>query len=873
MERAVKRAAITTIGTLISLAWLAAAQPQNIIGILDGVLPEYTPPAPEPPPESGEVGFSPTNIYQVDEDAGTVTLTVARVDGTETCDLTWATMDGTALAGTDYTAHTDGLQWLAAANNIQNIVISITDRAGVQTTRQFTVVLSDATCPDTITPTTATVTILDTDPQSLAAPWLHEDVGSVQQAGDAFTVGNVLTCQGQGDVNNDADAFHAVYQPETSGDYDIRMRVLTLNGVSIWRRVLLAVRDEHVADSSYVSVSLDGTTNAGTRLQYKLVGGTGQFDTPVQSTTTTTNPGDPLWLRIVVESGLMSVFESFTSADGPWASIGTPVTPTLTDGLYFIEVECASGGDAGLATATVSLPTITALGASAGTLEFSAASQNINEDTTPATITVTRSGGTAGAAAADVTDEMTGSAVGETDFDEDDLCTVSWMDGEGGSRSCVIDIIDRAGDNGDRDLDLVLANEMGATLGAQTTYTLNIIDTDTGTETAVKWHPGVYRWPNYGFRLDDPTTLNNMLADIDAHANDDGLAGFKVTGDWAAFEGATEGDYEAGFDAVDALVARAQSYGKRIIIHLQSIHYGGYPPSNYLIFYPAYMVAPGNGGVCTTCGITIHVFNHPNNPADGLTPDLWNTTAADKALAMVAAYGARYDANPFVEEIGFTGESSVPMAQGTNGFSYETYLTQLKRIGEGMRAAAPHTNLRFMMNFVNNAATTADFMDWMAQPTVYFAWSQPDVVPAEASWFDQRYVGASMIGQQVNPSPQTDHRTIIPYTAELQTPELCNRKDSKPSANAAENWQPADFYSYMMVDGNDDTDFRPTQPSHWIIAHEGGCGPLPECAGGACSHQEWNGAGGFREFVNDIPLSPPLKTTCPTAYPGCVSTP
>jgi hypothetical protein len=267
------------------------------------------------------------------------------------------------------------------------------------------------------------------------------------------------------------------------------------------------------------------------------------------------------------------------------------------------------------------------------------------------------------------------------------------------------------------------------------------------------------------------------------------------------------------------------------------------------------------------------VFNHPNNPADGLTPDLWNTTAADKALAMVAAYGARYDANPFVEEIGFTGESSVPMAQGTNGFSYETYLTQLKRIGEGMRAAAPHTNLRFMMNFVNNAATTADFMDWMAQPTVYFAWSQPDVVPAEASWFDQRYVGASMIGQQTNPSPQTDHRTIIPYTAELQTPELCNRKDSKPSANAAENWQPADFYSYMMVDGNDDTDFRPTQPSHWIITHEGGCGPLPECAGGACSHQEWNGAGGFREFVNDIPLSPPLKTTCPTAYPGCVSTP
>ena len=98
--------------------------------------------APEPDPE---LSFANTNIT-VDEDAGTVTLTV-ELDpasaGTVTVDF--ATSDETALAGVDYTA-TSGTLTFAASETSKTISVPILDGINYETLRKrFKVTLSNAT--------------------------------------------------------------------------------------------------------------------------------------------------------------------------------------------------------------------------------------------------------------------------------------------------------------------------------------------------------------------------------------------------------------------------------------------------------------------------------------------------------------------------------------------------------------------------------------------------------------------------------------------------------------------------------------------------------------------------------------------------------
>ena len=98
--------------------------------------------APEPDPE---LSFANTNIT-VDEDAGTVTLTV-ELDpasaGTVTVDF--ATSDETALAGVDYTA-TSGTLTFAASETSKTISVPILDGSNYETLRKrFKVTLSNAT--------------------------------------------------------------------------------------------------------------------------------------------------------------------------------------------------------------------------------------------------------------------------------------------------------------------------------------------------------------------------------------------------------------------------------------------------------------------------------------------------------------------------------------------------------------------------------------------------------------------------------------------------------------------------------------------------------------------------------------------------------
>ncbi|MEQ9069212.1 MAG: Calx-beta domain-containing protein, partial [Gimesia chilikensis] len=88
-------------------------------------------------------GLSIANVT-VDENAGTATLTVtldAEVEGGVSVD--WSTADGTAQAGTDYTAGAGTLTFTGTAGETQTITITLTDDSVVELTESVLVSLSN----------------------------------------------------------------------------------------------------------------------------------------------------------------------------------------------------------------------------------------------------------------------------------------------------------------------------------------------------------------------------------------------------------------------------------------------------------------------------------------------------------------------------------------------------------------------------------------------------------------------------------------------------------------------------------------------------------------------------------------------------------
>ncbi|MBU1736290.1 MAG: hypothetical protein KJ692_13770, partial [Verrucomicrobia bacterium] len=98
----------------------------------------------------------------VAENAGSVTLTVTRSVATSgTAIVSFATANGTARAGTDYTYTQGQLIWSNGNADAKVIEVSIFNRSGVQGTRSFTVSLCSVTGASLGVCTQAIVTIHD----------------------------------------------------------------------------------------------------------------------------------------------------------------------------------------------------------------------------------------------------------------------------------------------------------------------------------------------------------------------------------------------------------------------------------------------------------------------------------------------------------------------------------------------------------------------------------------------------------------------------------------------------------------------------------------------------------------------------------------
>ena len=118
-------------------------------------------PAPPPPPPlpAGSVAFSDSS-YTTAQSTGLLTVTVNRTDGSRDVTVGYATADGTAIAGTQYTARNGTLTWASGDSAPKTISLPITNATPNSTATAFTISLSSPTNGLTLgTLSTATVNI------------------------------------------------------------------------------------------------------------------------------------------------------------------------------------------------------------------------------------------------------------------------------------------------------------------------------------------------------------------------------------------------------------------------------------------------------------------------------------------------------------------------------------------------------------------------------------------------------------------------------------------------------------------------------------------------------------------------------------------
>lgn len=112
-----------------------------------------------------QIAFNPST-YNVDENVGAVTLTIARTQNTsDTLSIEYITVNGSATEGSDYTT-TSGTVTFAAGETTRTISVPIINDSLYEPSESFTVTLSNPS-NGSITQSVATVNIVDNDPKPI----------------------------------------------------------------------------------------------------------------------------------------------------------------------------------------------------------------------------------------------------------------------------------------------------------------------------------------------------------------------------------------------------------------------------------------------------------------------------------------------------------------------------------------------------------------------------------------------------------------------------------------------------------------------------------------------------------------------------------
>jgi hypothetical protein len=331
----------------------------------------------------------------------------------------------------------------------------------------------------------------------------------------------------------------------------------------------------------------------------------------------------------------------------------------------------------------------------------------------------------------------------------------------------------------------------------------------------MKWHPGHYVLLDGQLRRDNRSTLMTQhMSNIKELANEPTIKGVKIFVQWSALEGDTPGDYTAGINMLREYVKSLKAINKRLMISINDRQFGGYG-DDLTIFFPKYIVNDSKYGV--------------TKMRNGITTRIWQQATMDRLIAANRALAAVFDKESHFELV-TSGETSVAVTAGTDGFSNDALTAQLKRLATQGRALWPHTAFRISTNYLGNDSMMNGLISHMAQNNLTIG--GPDVIPTET-------IQANAVVNGLRGA--LDLRGRIAIAAEVQSPSLGGHEGT---------WTPRQLYDFAMNE---------LRPQYFVWYRN-------TWSGGAA--QKWST--GILPFIRSI-NGAVYSTSCPTNYKSCTT--
>ena len=459
----------------------------------------------------GTLQFS-SATYSVNENGGSVSISVTRTGGSDgAVTVDYATSDGTANAGSDYT-HTTGTLTLADGVTSASFSVPIIDDTEFEGDETVNLALSSPTGGATLgTPSSAVLTIADDDPPPSA--------GSLQFSSTTYNVDengvsiSILVTRTGGDFGEVTVDYTTSDDTATAGsDYTSTSGTLTLLDSELSASFNVPIlNDTTYEGDETVNLALSNPTGGATLGNPSNALLTIVDDDPIPSAGTlqfssaayavnenggsilinvTRTGGDfgEVTVDYTTSDGTATAGSDYTSTSGTLtlldselsASFSVPITDDTTfenDETVNLILSSPTGG------ATLGNPSSAVLtivdddpAPLAGSLQFSGATYSVDENGGSILIAVTRTGGDFGEVTVDYT-TSDGTATAGSDYTTTSG-TLTLLDGET-SASFSVPILDDTIYEGDETVNLTLSNPTGdATLGTPSSAVLSIVEDD-----------------------------------------------------------------------------------------------------------------------------------------------------------------------------------------------------------------------------------------------------------------------------------------------------------------------------------------------------------------------------------------------------------
>lgn len=454
---------------------------------------------------SGTLSLSPS-AYSILEAATSVSVTVARTGGTNgAVSVQYATSNGTAASGSDYTAASGALNWANGDSANKSFSVPILDDSNGEPAETINLTLSSPGGGATLGTSSGTITINDNEPGTLQ---LSSSSYSIGENGTSLTVNVTRTggSYGAASVNYGTTAGTAL----AASDYT------TTSGTLNW------TSGDAASKSFAIPIINNSAFEAAESFTTSVSGATGAaLGTPSSATVTITDDDPPIpgTLSLSLTPPNDTILEASTSVTvnvtrtgGSDGTVGVQYATSNGSATAGSDYTAASGslswGNGDIANKTFSVPilddstgepaeTITltlsnatggaSIGTSSGTLtindnepgalQFTAAGFAVNEPNTPVTITVSRTNGSYGAVSVSYA-TSNGTATSGSDYTAASG-TLNWTTGDAANKSFNVTIANDSTWESNETFTATLSSPGGgAALGSPNPTTVTIVDED-----------------------------------------------------------------------------------------------------------------------------------------------------------------------------------------------------------------------------------------------------------------------------------------------------------------------------------------------------------------------------------------------------------